>query len=70
MKHRCVKTFNVETMEGKAAEWVETMKKRRAELCCLQKTRWKTNLEIIVGGNSRNKFLGCGNNVSTSGVGN
>ena len=36
-----VGTLNVGTMKGKASEVVETLSRRRVDLCCLQETRWK-----------------------------
>ena len=56
-------------MRGKASEVGETMSRRRVDLCCLQKTRWKTNLKLIVGRDSRYKYFGCGNDESICGVG-
>ena len=63
----CVVTMNVETMRRKAVELVEAMT-TRVDLCCLQDTRWKTDLKIILDKNSRYKFFGCGNDEKTSGV--
>ena len=56
-------------MRGKASEVVETMSRRRVDLCCLQETRWKTNLKLIAGRDSRYKYFGCGNDEGTCGVG-
>ena len=42
-----VGSLNVGSMRGKASEVVETMSRRRVDLCCLQETRWKTNLKLI-----------------------
>ena len=46
-----VESLNVGLMRKKASEAVETML-RRVDLCCLQKTRWKTNLKLIAGRDS------------------
>ena len=48
-----VRSLNVGSMRGKASEVVETMSRRRVDLCCLQETYWKTNLKLIAGRNSR-----------------
>ena len=39
-----VGSLNVGSMRRKAFELVETMLRRRIDLCCLQETCWKTNL--------------------------
>lgn len=65
-----VGTLNVGTMRGKASEVVETMTRRRVDLCCLQETRWKTGgVRRIEGKDSRYKFFWSGNDKSTGGVG-
>ncbi|XP_014678683.1 PREDICTED: uncharacterized protein LOC106818498 [Priapulus caudatus] len=65
-----VGTLNVGTMRGKASEVVETMTRRRMDLCCLQETRWKMDgVKIIDGKDSRYKFFWSGNDKGTSGVG-
>ena len=64
-----VGSLNVGSMRGKASEVVETMSRRRVDLCCLQETRWKTNLKLIAGRDSRYKYFSCGNDKSTCGVG-
>ena len=42
-----VGSLNVGSMRGKASEVVETMSRRRVNLCCLQETCWKINLKLI-----------------------
>ena len=64
-----VGSLNVGSMRRKASEVVETMSRRKVDLCCLQETRWKTNLKLIAGRNSRYKYFGCGNDEGTCGVG-
>ena len=64
-----VGSLNVGSMRGKASEVVETMSRRRVDLCCLQETHWKTNLKLIAGRDSRYKYFGCGNDEGTCGVG-
>ena len=56
-------------MRGKASEVVETTSRRRVDLCCLQETRWKTNLKLIAGRVSRYKYFGCGKDEGTCGEG-
>ena len=51
-----VGSLNVGSMRGKASEVVETMSRRKVDLCCLQETRWKTNLKLIAGRDSRYKY--------------
>ena len=64
-----VGSLNVGSMRGKASEVVETISRRRVDLCCLQETRWKTNLKLIAGRVSRYKYFGCGNDEGTCGEG-
>ena len=50
-----VGTLNVGTMKQKASEVVETVSRRRVDLCCLQETRWKmegVKLEKTLASNS------------------
>ena len=65
-----VGTLNVGTMKGKASEVVETVSRRRVDLCCLQETRWKMEgVKQIVGKDSRYKLFWSGNDNATGGVG-
>ena len=65
-----VGTLNVSTMKGKASEVVETVSRRRVDLCCLQETRWKNEgVKQIVGKDSRYKLFWSGNDNATGGVG-
>ena len=64
-----VGTLNVGTMRGKSNE-VETVSRRRVDLCCLQETRWKREgVKQIVGKDSRFKLFWSGNDKGTGGVG-
>ena len=64
-----VDTLNVGTMKGKASEVVETVSRRRVDLCCLQETRWKMEgVKQIVGKDSRYKLFWSGNDNATGGV--
>ena len=65
-----VGTLNVGTMKQKASEVVETVSRRRVDLCCLQETRWKMEgVKQIVGKDSRFKLFWSGNDKGTGGVG-
>ena len=65
-----VGTLNVGTMRGKSNEVVETVSRRRVDLCCLQETRWKREgVKQIVGKDSRFKLFWSGNDKGTGGVG-
>ena len=61
-----VGTLNVSIMKGKASEVVETVARRRVDLCCLQETRWKMEgVKQIVGKDSRYKLFWSGNDNAT-----
>ena len=65
-----VGTFNVGTMKQKASEVVETVSRKRVDLCCLQETGWKIEgVKQIVGKDSRFKLFWSGNDKGTGGVG-
>ena len=65
-----VGTLNVGTMKQKASEVVETVSRRRVDLCCLQETRWKMEgVKQIVGKDSRFNLFWSGNDKGTGGVG-
>ena len=55
-------------MKGKASEVVETVSRRRVDLCCLQETRRKME-GVIVGKDYRYKLFWSGNDKATGGVG-
>ena len=57
-------------MKGKASELVETMSRRRVDLCCLQETSWKLEgVKQIVGKDSHYKLFWSGNGNATGGRG-
>ena len=61
-----VGTLNVGMMKQKASEVVETVSRRRVDLCCLQETRWKMEgVKQIVGKDSRFKLFWSGNDKGT-----
>ena len=65
-----VGSLNVGTMRGKGGEVVETLSRRRVELCCLQEVRRKnSDTVILVGKRSRYRFFWSGNEEGLGGVG-
>ena len=53
-------------MKGKASEVVETVSRRRVDLCCLQETRWKNEgIKQLVGKDSRYKLFWSENDNAT-----
>ncbi|CAH1263777.1 Hypp2763 [Branchiostoma lanceolatum] len=69
-----VGSLNVGTLKGRSSEVVETLTRRRVDLCCLQETRWSGGLDAnqaryIKGKDSRYKFYWCGNKQGQGGVG-
>ena len=66
-------TLNVGTFRGKEGEVVETVSRRRIDLCCLQEIQWKSGENpkpmIIVGKDCRYKFFWRGNEEGRGGVG-
>ena len=63
-------TLNVGTMRGRSNEVVETLSRRKVDLCCLQETRWRNaGVKVIEGKDSKHKFFWSGNNKGTGGVG-
>mgnify|MGYP001793858940 CR=1 FL=1 len=65
----CIATLNVGTMRGRIGEIVETVSRRKIDLCCLQETRWKGGSARMLSEKvSRYKFFWIGNNKETGGV--
>ena len=49
-----VGTLNVNTLRGKVCETVETLSRRRNDVCCLQETRYHgENCRVIKGKDTR-----------------
>ena len=72
--HPCVKlrfaSLNVGTMRGRASEVVETLTRRRIDICCVQESRWKGgSARFISGKDSRFKFFWSGEENGLGGVG-
>ena len=69
-----VASFNVGTLNKRSAEVVETLARRRVDLCSLQEIRKKGTLlpgqaEWITGKDSRMRLYWCGNQKASGGVG-
>ena len=63
-------SWNVGTMKGRASEIVETLTRRRVDLCCVQESRLRgSSARLITGKDSKFKFFWNGNDEGTNGVG-
>ena len=68
-----VATLNVGTLKGKESEVVETLSRRRVDLCCLQEVRLSGDLSgnqarLIKGKDTKYKLYWCGNSTGLGGV--
>ena len=62
--------LNVNTPKGRVCEVVETLSRRKVDLCCVQETRYRGgHCRIITGKDSRYKLFWSGNSKGTAGVG-
>ena len=65
-----VGTLNVNTLRGRVCEVVETLSRRKVDVCCIQETRYRGgNCRIIKGKDNRYKLYWSGNDKGTAGVG-
>ena len=65
-----VGTLNVNTLRGRVCEVVETLSRRKVDVCCIQETRYHGgNCRIIKGKDTRYKLYWSGNDKGTAGVG-
>ena len=65
-----VGTLNVNTLRGRVCEVVETLSRRKVDVCCIQETRYcGGNCRIIKGKDTRYKLYWSGNDKGTAGVG-
>ena len=69
-----VATWNIGSLRSKGAELVETLTRRRVDLCGLQETRWRggtmgNQARWLSGKDSRMKLFWCGNARGLGGVG-
>ena len=63
-------TVNVGTMKGRSREVVSMLKRRHADLCCVQEVRYKNGGSTTVGtGDEKYKLWYSGNEEGTGGVG-
>ena len=65
-----VASWNIGTIKGRSLEVVETLERRKVDICCVQETRFRgKSARVFVGRRSRYKFIWCGNDQGTGGVG-
>ena len=65
-----IATWNVGTMSGRAGEVVETLERRKIDICCVQETRWRGgSARMITGKENRYKFFWIGDASGFGGVG-
>ena len=65
-----VGTLNVNTLRGRVCEVVETLSRRKVDVCCIQETRYRGgNCRIIKGKDTRCKLYWSGNDKGTAGLG-
>ena len=65
-----VTSLNVGTMKKKSLEIVETMERRRIDVCCLQETRSKGGrARMLQGKSAKYKYYWSGNDKGLGGVG-
>ena len=62
-----VGTLNVNTLKGRVCEVVETLSRRRVDLCCVQETRYRGGHCRIKGKDSGYKLFWSGNSKGTAG---
>ena len=63
-------TVNVGTLKGRSREVVSMLKRRHADLCCVQEVRYKNGVSTTVGsGDEKYKLWYSGNEEGTGGVG-
>ena len=63
-------TVNVGTINGRANEIAEMLTRRKVDLSCLQKTRWRgESARLIKGKNTIYKFFWCEDQSGFGGVG-
>ena len=69
-KHLRVRTFNVNTLRGRVCEVVETLSRRKVDVCCIQETRYSGgSCRTIKGKDTKYKLYWSGNDKGTAGVG-
>ena len=64
-----VGTMNVNTLSGRLCEVVETLSRRKVDVCCIQETRYRSgNCRTIKGKDTRYKLYWSGNGKGSAGV--
>ena len=69
-----VASLNVGTLKKRSSQVVETLTRRRGDICSVQEHRWAGSIEanqthLMKGKNSNYKFYWCGNRMGLGGVG-
>ena len=65
-----VGTLSVNTLRGRVCKVVETLSRRKVDVCCIQETRYRGgNCRTIKGKDTRYKLYWSGNDKGTAGVG-
>ena len=65
-----MRTLNVNTLRGSVCEVVETLSRRKVDVCCIQETRYHGgNCRTIKGKDTWYKLYWSGNDKGTAGVG-
>ena len=65
-----VGSLNVNTLRGRVCEVVETLTRRRIDICCVQETRYRGGqCRTVKGKDSKYKLIWSGNDKGTAGVG-
>ena len=62
-------TLNVNTLIGRVCEVVETLSRRKEDVCCIETRYHGGNCRIIKGKDTRYKLYWSGNDKGTAGVG-
>ena len=63
-------TLNVGTLRGRSGEIVETLTRRKVDVCCLQEVRWRgASARVITGKDSQYKLFWVGSSTGVGGVG-
>ena len=65
-----IASWNVGTLKGRSNEIVETISRRKIDICCVQEVRWRgASTRLITGKDSVYKLYWVGNKEGTNGVG-
>ena len=65
-----VGTLNVGTLRGRSNEIIETLERRKLDICCVQEVRWRgASARMLTGRASEYKLLWVGHHTGFGGVG-